>query len=404
MPSLTLVERMWRVIPEALFRVLDKYSIFWDLKDARWHTIQRRFKIAQAEYDKGSKDQAIEQIQLALAVEPRNVKFLTSLGSLYFEEKRFEEAAEAFGRVLEIDYFNPKALKGRGYSLDILGRTDDAIYHYLQFLSQSRDDRDVYANLMAAFSNCAKTDEAISTGETAKARFPNDATFPTLLSQAYYAAGRLEDAEREIEAACRLDPSRTDVYEVAGLVYSARNKPHEAAASFQRAISVNPDRAYLHMNLAHELTELGRFEETVAATEKAKRLYEATSDTEGLHGALWELGWAYLRLARWSESIDASTKAIELNPAIAGPRFNLGLALLRKGEIDKSRDAYRAGMALNDLASLERDGIAGLSGAIEENPNLLGAPEILNELQACAEKSRAEGKYRRGRRTPLADC
>jgi hypothetical protein len=57
-------------------------------------------------------------------------------------------------------------------------------------------------------------------------------------------------------------------------------------------------------------------------------------------------------------------------------------------------------MALNDLASLERDGIAGLSGAIEENPNLLGAPEILNELQACAEKSRAEGKYRRGRRTP----
>jgi tetratricopeptide (TPR) repeat protein len=385
------LERVWRVIPNAIVHGVP------GLRQMRHGVVQQHLELASNAYHSGADAEAIEHLQQALALEPDNLEALVTLGSVYFVSKRFEDTVKVFSRVLDIDYFNTKALKGRAYALDLLGRTDEAIYDYLRFLSLKTDDAEVHANFVAALLNCGKTDEAITAGERAKTQFPEDVMLRELLAQAYYNAGRFVDAEDQIETACTLDPDRADSFQRAGLIYSGTGKTEKAAEALRRAVSLNPNNPENYLYLADVLDTLGRYDECREAATKAKSLFETENDTIGLSGAFWALGWANYRLGRWTESAEASAKAVELNPKAPVPRFNLGLALLRQGEVQRATEAYRAALALDDQTALMRDGIGDLTDAMTESPNLPGAAEILSELQAHAKPTRtATRRTRRG--------
>ena len=122
------LERVWRVIPNAI--------------------VQQHLELASNAYNSGAYAEAIEHLQQALAREPDNLAALANLGKVYFNSKKFEESVEVFSRMLDIDYVNTDALKGRAYALDLLGRTDEAIYDYLRFLSFKTDDAEVHANCL----------------------------------------------------------------------------------------------------------------------------------------------------------------------------------------------------------------------------------------------------------------
>jgi len=360
----------------------------------RHGVVQQRLELASNAYHSGAYAEAIEHLQQVLALEPDDLEALAALGSVYFASKKFEESVEVFSRMLDIDYFNTDALKGRAYALDLLGRTDEAIYDYLRFLSLKTDDPGVHANFVSALLNCSKTDEAIAAGERAKTQFPEDVTLRGLLAQAYYNVGRFVDAEDEIEVACTLDPDRVASLQLAGLIYKGTGKTEKAAEALRRAVSLDPNNPENYLALAGVMDDLGRYDECRENAAKAKSLLETANDTEGLHTALWELGSANYKLGRWTESAEASAKAVELKPNAAVPRFNLGLALLRQGEVQRATEAYRAALALDDQAALMEYGIADLTDAMAQSRNLPGAAAILGEL---AHAKRTPAATRRAR-------
>ena len=361
------LERVWRVIPNAIVNGLP------GLRQMRHDAVQQHLELASNAYNSGAYAEAIEHLQQALAREPDNLAALANLGKVYFNSKKFEESVEVFSRMLDIDYVNTDALKGRAYALDLLGRTDEAIYDYLRFLSFKTDDAEVHANFVWALLNCSRTDEAIAAGERAKTQFPEDVTLRAMLAQAYYHGGRSVDAENEIEAACTLDPDRVASFQAAGFIYSGTGKTEQAAEALRRAVSLDFTNPENFLTLARVMSELGRYDEFRENAAKAKSLFETANDTDELHLALWELGWANYKLGRWTESAEASAKAVELNPNAAVPRFNLGLALLRQGEVQRATEAYRAALALDDQTALMEDGIGDLTDAMAQSPNLPGS-------------------------------
>jgi tetratricopeptide (TPR) repeat protein len=384
------LERVWRIIPNTIVHGLP------GLPQMRHGVVQRRIELASNAYHSGAKAEAIGHLQQALALESDNLEALGNLGTVYFASKKFEESVEVFSRILDIDYFNTNALKGRAYALDLLGRTDDAIYDYLRFLSLKTDDAEVHANFVSALLKCSKTEEAIAAGERAKTQFPEDVTVRRLLAAAYYDAGRFVDAEDEIKTACTLDPDEVASFQQAGFIYSGTGKTEKAAEAFRRALSLEPNNPINYLNLGAVMLDLGRYDEYRENAAEAKSLSETAGNTDTLHGALWSLGWANYKLGQWTESAEASAKAVELKPNVATPRFNLGLALLRQGEVQRATEAYRAALALDDKAALN-DCIGDLTDAMADSPNLPGAAAILSELQARAKWSRAA--TRRARHT-----
>jgi tetratricopeptide (TPR) repeat protein len=171
-------------------------------------------------------------------------------------------------------------------------------------------------------------------------------------------------------------------------------KPTKAAEVLRRALSLAPSDAEIYLELGNVMEDLGNFEEYRVNADKAKDLFEASVDIDGAYRANWDLGWANYKLGRWAESAAASARAVELNPEAAVPRYNLGLALLRQGEVDKATEAYRAALALDDQSRLHQDGILDLIEAMKQVPDLPGAAGILSELQAHAERIRTRRRAR----------
>ena len=314
MPHIALLEGVWRIVPDAIVQAIAP------LREMRHNVVRQRLELSSKAAQSGEMGEAIAHIRAALEVEPQDVGALNTLGSLYFQDGKFEKAAEVFGKALDVDYFNADALKGHAYAQDVLGHTDDAIYDYLRFQSLRTDDSEVQANFVAALANCGKTAEAIAAGEQAQSQFPKDATFPALLARAYYDEGRFADAQREIEIACQLDSGSAESFRLAGLIYFGIGKLERAAAAFDQAVLLDPANAENYLERARVMRELGRYDAYRDNAVAARTLFEAAHDSAGVHEAWWELGWANYKLGRWTESAEASAKAVELDPNAAAPR------------------------------------------------------------------------------------
>jgi tetratricopeptide (TPR) repeat protein len=85
-------------------------------------------------------------------------------------------------------------------------------------------------------------------------------------------------------------------------------------------------------------------------------------------------------LGEFEKSIEASKKSQELNPELSPVRFNLGLAYLCSGDLERGRIAYREAMEKADAPTLKTDGIDDLAKVIRNKPGLPGASEILEEM------------------------
>src|SRR5207247_3892055 len=138
--------------------------------------------------------------------------------------------------------------------------------------------------------------------------------------------------------------------------------------------------AYLAMSRIYE--RLNRNEEYFQAALTARQLFESSGNDNGVKLACWDEGWALYKLRRWTESVEASECALRIDPLLGSVRFNLGVALLRLGEIEWERKEYEKGMELNDAASLKTAGINDLTAALEEEPQLIGAREMLQQLES----------------------
>ena len=83
------------------------------------------------------------------------------------------------------------------------------------------------------------------------------------------------------------------------------------------------------------LSRLGRLEEALDAFNHAiAKLKDPTI-------AYNNMGIAYGRLGRYQDEIDVLQKAIKLRPRYASARYNLGVTLIKVGDLEGAREQYR---------------------------------------------------------------
>jgi tetratricopeptide (TPR) repeat protein len=188
----------------------------------------------------------------------------------------------------------------------------------------------------------------------------------------------LEQARHAADRALALDPRLADAYAVRGLVVASLDWDLEAAErDIERAIAINPSYARAHQYLSSVLTIRGRFDEAVAAAQRARDLdplsaTEATTlgirlfyagrydealnqlqATAGRHGTFpvvhWGLGVTYRELGRHADAIAELRRAASLSQQSPYMRAWLAHALATAGSRDDAL-AVRA-----DLERLARE-------------------------------------------------
>jgi tetratricopeptide (TPR) repeat protein len=240
----------------------------------------------------------------ALACTTRNFVAYNGLGRIFFDRRKFDEAAAYYQKALDSKPDYASAYEGLGLVSVARGQYDEAIAYYRKGLTIEPDSPVLYDSLGSALAACGQFDEAFAHYRKALELQPHDATIHYDFANALAGVGRLDEAIEHYRTALKSQPDHVQGYNNLGIALASRGQLDEAIAQFEWALKIKPDDAGLHGNLANALAALGRHAEALPHYETALKIQPNHAETQK------NLAW--LRATCPQASLRNGAEAIEL--------------------------------------------------------------------------------------------
>jgi Tfp pilus assembly protein PilF len=200
----------------------------------------------------GRLDEAAEQCEIALRLNPKEKEVHYSLGQIRAAQSRLDDARNELEEALRAEPRNSEILCEYGRVLALLGRKEEAVAQF-ELATQAAPNSGMahydYGVFLVAES---KIDQAIKEFEIALKRQSNHPEAHYQLGHAFYLKGNFEGAKRHYEETARLDP-KAPVHGGLGAVYFRLGQTSEAIAQFKEALRLNPNDAEAAENLRFAL-------------------------------------------------------------------------------------------------------------------------------------------------------
>ena len=250
---------------------------------------------------------AIVQLQRALAIQPDYPEALDNLGIALLQKEQTDEAIAQFQHALAIQPDNAVAHYNLGIALLQKGQADDAILHYQRALAIQPDFVEAYYNLGNALLQKGQTDEAILHYQTAIGIKPDYFDAHNNLGTAFFKKGKVAEAIAQYQAAIKIQPDNSEAHNNLAYVLLQNGEVEAAMAQSREALKIRPDYAIARKNLGAALFQKGQVDEAINQFQKALAiqpgLVEAQSD-------LAHIAWVLATSP--DPSVRNGTKAVEL--------------------------------------------------------------------------------------------
>ncbi len=190
-------------------------------------------------YNTGSLAKAEENLKLALKDDDEGIDAMLTLGNLYSEQKKYDDANSQFKRALKIEPDNINAMIAQANNFSVQGKIDDAIIPLTRATTISKDNPKVYIALGDAWRIRGTYKLAIDYYKKAIAlkKLPNAYTG---LGDTYYRQKKYNDALAEYDNAIKTDPNYADAYFGKGKILYFGGRYSEAAESFTKYSQLRP--------------------------------------------------------------------------------------------------------------------------------------------------------------------
>jgi tetratricopeptide (TPR) repeat protein/TolB-like protein len=250
---------------------------------------------------------------VALRADPQSVDVNITLGELWRQTGRYKEANAAFLRALSQQPNNADAVLGSAEAYKAAGDLRNAESAYKQAIQLQPNYWGGY-NKLGAF---------------------------------YYAAGRLEDAVAMFQRVVKLVPDNQRGYNNLGGAYQLLGRYKEAVDVFSQSIARKPSsQGYSNLGTCYYF--LGRYDEAAKAFEKATELTpQHYMYWRNLGDAYrWVPGQEHAASRAFQQSIELSTKAIDVNSGDGLAHLCLAVSLAKSGQQAKARSVLLRALEL----------------------------------------------------------
>ncbi|MEO8260440.1 MAG: tetratricopeptide repeat protein [Acidobacteriota bacterium] len=180
----------------------------------------------------------------------------------------------------------------------------------------------------------------IAGGEMQVAASPDDALAHNFLATKYLQAGRVTDAEAQLELALRLEPDDAEAHSNLASALQMQGKLLDAVQHARQAARLKPDDDRVRFNLGNAMSATGQIDDAIREFARAAQLNPENAD------AHFNLAMLLGPRNRIDEAITHLRRALEINPRNADAHRNLAVALGFKGRIAEGIAAAREAVRL----------------------------------------------------------
>jgi len=331
------------------------FSYFSDWSDA-----EQRIERAHDLYEAGRWNDALGELEAALAINPHNHNWLFNKGLTLDALERYEEAAEAYQGALALEAHDLETLNCLGIDYTRLGQHERALATFEQIEEADPTFEPAYCNRIITYAELGRHDEAeamfylarqireecplcyTNMGNSLFARKEYDRAVwcwrrareldgaqPHLeyrMAQALWAKGDRQGARQEFLAALRRQPGDLEVLLEAGILLLEMNELEGAGEKFHRIVELEPRHAQAQHYLGEIALQQGRI---APAVECFHRAVEADGN---LPGSRYRLGECYLLLGQQANAREALLEELRFTTAQGDLLADVGCLLLEAGE------------------------------------------------------------------------
>jgi membrane associated rhomboid family serine protease/Flp pilus assembly protein TadD len=185
-------------------------------------------------------DQAIGNLQQAVAKNPGNKTALGLLGQAYLQRKDYSSAETALQRVLALDPGDATAQYNLGLIYGTTGRYEEARQMFARLAEQDPKDDEIWVLLGSSLDELGREPEAVQALQRAIALNPRNGAAYRELGLAQRKLQQTDAAVTSLEKAARLDPANAETEKELAQAYLQAGRREEAANAFQKAAKLAP--------------------------------------------------------------------------------------------------------------------------------------------------------------------
>ncbi|MEU1298220.1 tetratricopeptide repeat protein, partial [Streptomyces sp. NPDC005840] len=190
--------------------------------------------------DRDRDSQAMNDLNQALALTPRNHRTLALRGEAHRLAGRYDQAVTDLTTALEHDPTYSQALALRGEAHRLAGRYDQAVTDFTNALEHDPTDAWTLASRGQAHRAAGRYDQAVTDLTTALEHDPNLHWALTLRGQAHLLAGRYDQAVTDFTTALDHDPTDAWTLTWRGEAHRLAGRYDEAVSDFTTALEHDP--------------------------------------------------------------------------------------------------------------------------------------------------------------------
>jgi tetratricopeptide (TPR) repeat protein len=289
----------------------------------------------------GKFDEARQQLEAALKLDPKDVRPLLLEAQTYTQQNAIALASQLYDRAIAIDPTSVDALIGKARIAAAQHNVKDAIASYDQLFKLQTDPTDKVAVIdqeAVVYANEKMDGDADAAFKRAISEFPNVLSAHTAYGEYLQVKKDTAGAEREFIAGTGPNRDQIDAIAKLGQLYASQNQFAKAIDQFKRVSQLAPNDPRSHLLLGATYSANRQFDKAVGE-------FKASYGLQHTPDALMGLGQADLQTRNYAEcaqvydALDKGAPDIsKQNPSIL---YGLGQCYQGAKQPDKAKATYQ---------------------------------------------------------------